>query len=75
MDQLPASHVFRRSAYYAGIKVFSSLPSSLTGIVNKKAQFETALKIYLIIHSFFPSGAHNSGYGEWHPRGTQCPGV
>jgi hypothetical protein len=24
------------------------------------------------------SGAHNSGYGEWHPRGTratQCPGV
>jgi hypothetical protein len=25
-----------------------------------------------------PSGAHNSGYGEWHPRGTratQCLGV
>jgi hypothetical protein len=26
----------------------------------------------------YPSGAHNSGYGELHPRGTratQCPGV
>jgi hypothetical protein len=21
-----------------------------------------------------PSGAHNSGYGEWHPRATQCLG-
>jgi hypothetical protein len=22
-----------------------------------------------------PSGAHNSEYGEWHPRATQCLGV
>jgi hypothetical protein len=43
---------FQKSAYYAGIKIFSLL-SSLTSIINKKAQFKVALKIYLIIHSFY----------------------
>jgi hypothetical protein len=30
--------------HYAGIKIFNSLPSSLTSLVNKKAQFNVALK-------------------------------
>jgi hypothetical protein len=44
---------FQKSAYHAGIKIFNSLPASLTCFVNKKAQFKVALKRYLIIHSFY----------------------
>jgi hypothetical protein len=33
---------FQKSAYYAGIKIFNSLPSSLSSLVNKKAQFKVA---------------------------------
>jgi hypothetical protein len=44
---------FQKSAYYAGINIFNSLPSSLTGLINKKAQFKVALKRYLITHSFY----------------------
>jgi hypothetical protein len=44
---------FQRSAYFAGIKIFNSLPSNLTSLVNKKAQFKLALKRYLITHSFY----------------------
>jgi hypothetical protein len=44
---------FQKSAYYAGIKIFNSLPSSLTSLVNKKAQFKVALKRYLITHSLY----------------------
>jgi hypothetical protein len=44
---------FQKSAYYAGIKIFNSLLSSLTRLVNKKAQFKVALKRYLITHSFY----------------------
>jgi hypothetical protein len=46
------SHL-RKSAYYAGIKVLSNLPPSLTIIVNKKEQFKVALKRYLITHTFY----------------------
>jgi hypothetical protein len=44
---------FQKSAYYVGIKIFYSLPSSLTSLVNKMAQFEVALKRYLITYSFY----------------------
>jgi hypothetical protein len=44
---------FQRSAYYAGIKNFNSLPSSLTRLIHKKKQFKVALKRYLITHSFY----------------------
>jgi hypothetical protein len=43
---------FQKGAYYAGIKIFNSLPSSLTSLVNKMAQFKVALKTYLITHPF-----------------------
>jgi hypothetical protein len=35
---------FQMSAYYSGIKIFNSLPSSLTSLVNKKAKFKVASK-------------------------------
>jgi IS1 family transposase len=44
---------FQKSAFYTGIKIFNSLPSSLTSLVNKKSQFKVALKIYLNTHSFY----------------------
>jgi hypothetical protein len=51
IDQLPTS-CFQKSAYYAGISIFNSLPSSLTSLITKKTQFKAALKLYLIAHSF-----------------------
>jgi hypothetical protein len=44
---------FQNSAYYAGIKVYNSLPSALRSLMNKKAQFKVALKRYLNTHSFY----------------------
>jgi hypothetical protein len=43
---------FQKSACYAGIKIFNSLPSSLTSL-KKKSQFKVALKRYLITESFY----------------------
>jgi hypothetical protein len=44
---------FQKSAFCTGIKIFNSLPSSLTSGVNKKSQFKVALKRYLNTHSFY----------------------
>jgi hypothetical protein len=44
---------FQKSAYYAGIKTFNSLPSNLSSLTNKKAQFKVALKRYLNTHFFY----------------------
>jgi hypothetical protein len=44
---------FQKSAYYAGIKIFNSLPSNLSTLIDKQAQFKVALKKYLITHSFY----------------------
>jgi hypothetical protein len=44
---------FHKSAYYAGITIFNSLPTSLTSLLNKKEQFKVALKICLITHSLY----------------------
>jgi hypothetical protein len=35
---------FQKSAYYAGIKIFNSLPSNLTTLIDKQVQFKVALK-------------------------------
>jgi IS1 family transposase len=43
---------FQKSAFYTGINIFNSLPSTLTSLVNKKSQFKVALKRYLNTHSF-----------------------
>jgi hypothetical protein len=42
----------RESDYYAGIKMFNSLPSSVNRLINKKEQLKVALKRNLITHSF-----------------------
>jgi hypothetical protein len=44
---------FQKSAYYASIKIFSSLPSNVTTFIDKPAQFKVALKKYLITHFFY----------------------
>jgi hypothetical protein len=44
---------FQKSAYYAGNNIFNSLSSSLTSLINKKAQFKVTSKRYLIAHYFY----------------------
>jgi hypothetical protein len=44
---------FQKSAYYAGIKIFNSLPANVTTLINIQVQFKVALKRYLNTHSFY----------------------
>ena len=44
---------FKNSTFYAGIKIFSSLPCSLTIPKNEKATFNLALRKYIHTHSFY----------------------
>jgi hypothetical protein len=44
---------FQKSAYYAGIRMFSNLLCDLESLMNEKAQFKMALKRYLNTHSFY----------------------
>jgi len=39
--------VFKKRTFYAGIKIFNSLPSSVTVLKNDKTKFKAALKKYL----------------------------
>jgi hypothetical protein len=39
---------FQNSTYYAGLKIFNNLPSSLKSLMNEEAQFKVALT-----HSFY----------------------
>ena len=43
---------FQKSAFYSGIRIFNSLPRSITNLKNEKTQFKVALKRYLNAHSF-----------------------
>jgi hypothetical protein len=45
--------VFKKSTFYAGIKIFNSLPSSVTVLKNDKTKSRAALKKYLNTHSFY----------------------
>jgi hypothetical protein len=44
---------FQKCASYAGIKIFKSLPRSITNIKNDKTQFKAALNKFLNTHSFY----------------------
>jgi hypothetical protein len=44
---------FQNGTFYAGIKIFNSLPCSLTFLKNEKAKFKLALRKYLNAHSFY----------------------
>lgn len=50
IDHLPTCYVFRKSTYYAGIKIFNNLPSCLRSLVIEKTQFKVTLKRYLSAH-------------------------
>jgi hypothetical protein len=43
----------QKSTFYAGIKIFNSLPRNLTILKNEKAKFKAALRKYLNTHSFY----------------------
>ena len=44
---------FQKGTFYAGIKIFNSLPPSVTILNNDKAKFEAALRKYLHTCSFY----------------------
>jgi len=46
-DQMPTHLVFKKVHYYAGIKLFNSLPPSLTILMNNKAKLKATLRKYL----------------------------
>jgi len=43
----------QKSTFYPGIKIFNSLPPSMTILKNNKAKFAAAIRKYLHIHSFY----------------------
>jgi len=43
----------QKSTFYASIKIFNSLPPSVTILKNDKAKFQIALRKYLHIHSSY----------------------
>jgi hypothetical protein len=51
----PSSNLscFQKTSYYAGIKIFNSLPSNQKSLMNKQTQFKVALKRYLNNQSFY----------------------
>jgi hypothetical protein len=51
----PLSHfsVFHKGTYYAGIKVFNSLPASIKHLSHNIKQFKVDLKDFFYSHSFY----------------------
>jgi hypothetical protein len=43
----------QKSAFYSSIRIFNSLPYSVTKLKNEKAQFKVALRRYLNAHCFY----------------------
>jgi len=44
---------FQKSAFHCGIRIFNSLPHSLTNLKNAKSKFKAILKMYLNTHFFY----------------------
>ena len=44
---------FQKGASYSGIRIFNSLPQSITNLKNEKTRFKVALKKFLNAHSFY----------------------
>jgi hypothetical protein len=44
---------YQEGAYYAGIKLFSTLPASIKSLNHDMKVFEPAMKDYLLSHSFY----------------------
>jgi hypothetical protein len=45
--------VYQKGALYTGIKLFNRLPGSIKQLSHDPKQFQTALKGFLFIHSFY----------------------
>jgi hypothetical protein len=43
---------FQKNAFYSGIRIFNSLPRSITNLKNENTKFKVTLKKYLNAHSF-----------------------
>ena len=52
IDRLLPCRVFRR-VHPTGIRIFNSLPQSITNLKNEKTHFKVALKNFLNAHSFY----------------------
>jgi len=50
---MPNYLVFKQGTFYAGIKIFNSLPPSVTILKNDKAKYKAALRKYLHTHCFY----------------------
>ena len=51
--QVPLFHYYYYYYYYSGIRIFNSLPRSITNLKNEKTQFKVALNKFLNAHSFY----------------------
>jgi hypothetical protein len=47
---------FQKSAFYSGMRIFNSLPRSLTNLKNEKARFKVEFRRYLNAQSFYSVG-------------------
>ena len=52
-DQMPICLFFQKGTFYAGIKLFNTLPPSVTIFKHGKAKFRPAFSKYLHTHCFF----------------------
>jgi hypothetical protein len=53
IDQMPTYLVFKKSILYAGIRIFNSLPCSVTILKNEKAKCKVSLIKYLNPRLFY----------------------
>ena len=44
---------FQKSAFYSGIRIFNTLPRSITNLKNQKKKFKVALKEFRNAHSLY----------------------
>jgi hypothetical protein len=46
---------FQKGVYYSGIKIFNNLPHDIKDLANQMTLFRNALKMFLLINSFYNS--------------------
>ena len=46
---------FQKGVYYSGIKIFNNLPHNIKDLANETKLFQSALKRFLLSHSFYNS--------------------
>jgi hypothetical protein len=51
----PLAHLtkYQKGVYYAGIRIFSHLPTSIKSIANETEEFKKTLKRFLLDNSFY----------------------